>query len=121
MTAPGIFTEDDRAALIAAVPELGVRMVLDAFVAETGIPLDWLMGSRRDHAVLAVRQRAMFRAWQLGYSPACIAKAMNRDHTTVSNGIRAEVARCGLDMETLRRERAQRGQGQDDDSDHAAA
>lgn len=117
MTAERIFTDDDRAALVAALPELGARHVVKVFAAETQISFEWLTGPRRDRVVSMVRQRAMFRAWQLGFSYAAIARVLNRDHSTVKHGVQAEADRCGLDMTTLRRERDERGRVDHDDTE----
>ncbi|MEI4470940.1 helix-turn-helix domain-containing protein [Frigidibacter sp. MR17.24] len=117
MNGATLFTDEDRAALVAAVPELGVRLVIDAFAAETGFPADWIIGQRREAVVARVRQRVMFRAWMLGFPYAVIGRALKRDHTTVLHGVKAEAARCGLTMEALRRERDARGKGQHDGHD----
>lgn len=113
-----ILTEADRAALRRSSPRLQVRDIANAVAAEAALPVDAIFGPRRDAEVAGARQIVMFIAWRRGFKLEAIGCALDRDHTTVLHGIRAEAKRRGLSMEALRRERSGEGQGQDDTGIH---
>lgn len=74
------------------------RKPMRAIVAEVaekyGVALGDVISNRRDHAIAIVRQEAMFRCrFETSNSLAAIGRVFDRDHSTVSHGIRAHKQR----------------------------
>ena len=70
-----------------------VREIAGAVAEETGIPVGQILGKSRSQHVAHARQLVYFIASRQGVTPADIARAMRRDHSTVLHGIAAETAR----------------------------
>ncbi len=74
--------------------QLGIVRQIAAQVSEaTDVPYKAIMGVRRDARTVQARQLVMYIARRQGLSLTRIGMAMNRDHTTVMHGIRAEEKR----------------------------
>lgn len=54
-----------------------------------------ILGRSRQALISEARQVVMYRAHKAGFSTEQIGRALNRHHTTVMHGIRAEKARRG--------------------------
>lgn len=67
-------------------------LILDA-VERTGIPRADLLGRRRTRRLVWARQRLMLDLFVEGWRMKQIGIALDRDHATVSAGIRQEVRR----------------------------
>lgn len=59
------------------------------------IPESVILGRNRSPAVVEARQLVMYRAHKAGFSSVQIGAALERDHATVLNGIKATKARRG--------------------------
>jgi hypothetical protein len=70
-----------------------VHDVVVSVAAETGVGVRDIYGNRRGQAIAHARQLAMYIAARGGVSMSAIGRALNRDHTTVSHGIKAEEKR----------------------------
>lgn len=83
-----------RAAEIFAGIPLGRQTALMEIVDEvsdaTGVPVHMILSNDMRREITQARQLAYFVAHTHGFSLPEIGKAMNRDHTTVLSGIRAE-------------------------------
>lgn len=79
--------------------ELGIVRQIASQVAEaTDVPFKAIMGVRRDARTVQARQLVMYIARREGLSLQRIGRVMNRDHTTVLHGIRAEEQRRRLQL-----------------------
>lgn len=68
--------------------------IIAAVAAETGISARAISSENRTVKVSAARQEVMRRAYSTGrYSLPEIGRALGRDHTTVSHGVRRASAR----------------------------
>lgn len=72
-----------------------VEQIVAEVAAATGLTAKAIYSTSRRANVARARQIAMYEARQHGLSLAQIGHAMNRDHTTVLHGIRAEEQRRG--------------------------
>ena len=72
-----------------------VKEIALAVSAETSIPLSAIYGPRKLREIVAARNLVMYLAYRDGLSQQVIAIALNRDHTTVGHGIKAERKRRG--------------------------
>lgn len=70
--------------------------IATAVAAETGVPVRAIYGNSRKRQVAEARQLVMYIAVEHGISTNIVGYALNRDHTTVIHGHRAEKARRGL-------------------------
>jgi hypothetical protein len=70
-----------------------VHEVVVSVSAETGVGIRDIYGNRRGQMIAHARQLAMYIAARGGVSIAAIGRALNRDHSTVSHGIKAEERR----------------------------
>ena len=72
-----------------------VNEIAIAVSAETGIPKAMIYGKSRRRNVAEARQLVMYIAHLRGLSTTLIGMCLDRDHTTVMHGIKAEKARRG--------------------------
>lgn len=83
-----------RAAQIASSnPCPPIRYIVHQVAAATGIGVADLLGPSHVRHIAHARQLVMWRAHAEGHSLSSIARALNRDHTTVMYGVRAEKER----------------------------
>jgi chromosomal replication initiation ATPase DnaA len=78
---------------IAALGAGKVKPIVDAVAEATGIQARFLYGHGRTARVAEARQLIYYLAHKKGINYSAIGRAMNRDHTTVIHGIRAEEMR----------------------------
>lgn len=71
----------------------GIRQIVHAVAAATGIPARDIYGRCRTKHVARARQIVMLAAVDRGMSLSEIGRALGRDHSTVSFGVAAEKAR----------------------------
>jgi hypothetical protein len=81
-----LWTDSDRLAVFAHVPD-GLAEMVVAMCASQRLRLDELRGPKRDNELVKCRQEISLAARQMGYSYPLIARALNRDHTTVIYGV----------------------------------
>lgn len=89
---------DDDLARCAAIAEIGagaVRPYVNAVAEATGIPAWVFYGRGKKKKIAEARQLVMYLANRGGMSLSDIGRALNRDHTTVMHGVRAEAKRRG--------------------------
>ena len=65
-----------------------MREIFEAAAAEAGMTLNEIRGPRRDRVACLARQVAYAACRDAGFSPGQIGKFVNRDHTTVLNGLK---------------------------------
>jgi chromosomal replication initiation ATPase DnaA len=70
-----------------------IKNIVDAVAEETGIQARYIVGLSRRAQVSEARQLVYYLANQSGITSADIGRAMNRDHSTVLSGIKAEEKR----------------------------
>lgn len=70
-----------------------VLKIVDAVSEATGIPAKRILGPRKDAATARARQIVMYEARRAGLSYPQIGDALDRDHTSVMHGVRAEEKR----------------------------
>ena len=86
----------DRAEQIRRLaPVNEVSAIAEAVALLIGLTVDDIMGRRRGQPAVEARQLVMYVAWRRGFSKCAIGRAMDRDHSTVVHGIRAEAERRG--------------------------
>lgn len=93
----GILSAEDIKALRSiAVQDAGiVADIVRAVSFETGIKAQAIYSPARHQKVVRARQIVMYIAHRKGLGFSCIARALNRDHSTVIYGVRAEAKRRG--------------------------
>jgi chromosomal replication initiation ATPase DnaA len=64
-----------------------MREIFEAAAADAGMTLNEIRGPRRDRAAYHARQVAYAACREAGFTLGQIAKYVNRDHTTVLNGL----------------------------------
>lgn len=67
-----------------------VAAIVQQVARETGVSAEAIRGTSRKREVAHARQRVMFLLRQRGWSYPRIGWQLNRDHTTVQHGVRAE-------------------------------
>ena len=72
-----------------------VKEIALAVSAETAIPISAIYGPRKLQEIVAARNLVMYLAHKEGVSQRAISTALNRDHTTIGHGIKAEQKRRG--------------------------
>ena len=72
-----------------------VREISFAVAAETTIPMAAIYGPSKLRYVVQARQLVMYLAHKSGISYPVIGRALNRDHTTIMHGVKAEKIRRG--------------------------
>lgn len=72
-----------------------IHYLIEAVAAEAFVPARDILGKSRRASVCEARHLVMYLASQEGIAQSTIASYLNRDHTTVSHGIRAEKRRRG--------------------------
>ncbi len=70
-----------------------VMRIVEAVAHATGFTVQEILSRSRIGPLAEARQLAMFEAREAGFSLNQIARAMDRDHSTVISGIRVEMAR----------------------------
>lgn len=86
----------DRAEQIRRLaPVNEIYAIAEAVAMLSGLTVDDIMGRRLDQHAAEARQLVMHVASRRGFSKSAIGRAMDRDHTTVAHGVRAEAARRG--------------------------
>ena len=68
------------------------RLIIEASAA-FGVPPEMILSQRRTMAVAHARQWVMYEAYALGMSSTQIGAALQRDHTSVLNGVKEEEKR----------------------------
>jgi len=72
-----------------------VKEIALAVSAATSVPISAIYGPRKPAGFVRARQLVMYLAHKEGLSQPAIGDALNRDHTTVHYGIKAEMKRRG--------------------------
>ena len=72
-----------------------IKMIAAAISAKTGTGVSAIYGTSVAKPAVAARHLVMYLARKEGLSYPIIGRAMNRDHTTVRDGVLAEMKRRG--------------------------
>ena len=65
-----------------------IRSIQERTAAAFGVPIEAMTERGRTRHLVRARQAAMYLSWKLaGKGPSCIARAFNRDHTTVIHAL----------------------------------
>ena len=67
---------------------LDIKEITRAVSKESGVSVSEILGTNRQRRIVIPRHEIMRRAYEEGYTIEAIGAHMNRDHTSVSNGIR---------------------------------
>lgn len=73
-----------------------VLRIAEEVSAHSGVPVAAILSSGRVEAVARARHIVMYEARRAGLSYPQIARAMNRHHTSVMHGVRAEKKRRAM-------------------------
>jgi chromosomal replication initiation ATPase DnaA len=74
-----------------------VRMIAHAVSQKTGTKVSAIYGTSRAKPAVAARHLVMYLAHKEGLSYPVIGQAMNRDHTTVMDAVKKEIARRAVE------------------------
>ena len=72
-----------------------IKMIASAVSAKSGTSISSIYGTSRAKPAIAARHLVMYLAHKEGLSYPVIGRALNRDHTTVMHGVKAEQKRRG--------------------------
>ena len=64
-----------------------IREIFEAAAARAGLTLNEIRSSRRDRIAYRAREEAYAACREAGFTLGQISKYVNRDHTTVLNGL----------------------------------